>query len=210
MQSYEIIKEYKSFDTNFNNSDSTLTILKLLEKVIKNNVDGDIVEMGCHRGFLLYHIRLLLNKLNCNKELYGVDSFEGLPELDDIDIVDKTNPFFKKGDMKCDLEDVYKVFKNLKKPKLLKGFFNKIDKLDYPKRVCFSHFDGDLYSSIMDSFEIIYPRLENGGVIVVDDYNFIETPGVKKACKEFLKNKIGYSYTEHGKLIYVHSNKPLI
>lgn len=208
MQSYNVIKEYQSFQSNFNTKEQTLTVLTHLEQVILNNVVGDIIEMGCHKGYLLYHIQLLLNRLNADKVLYGVDSFKGLPELSDADLSEYH--YFKKGDLECEIENVYEVFNNLKKPTLLKGFFSDIDKSEYPDKVCFSHFDGDLYTSIMDSFNLIFPKLEKQSIIVVDDYTFNKTPGVKKACDEFLKDKLGYYYIENDKLIYIHSEKPLI
>jgi O-methyltransferase len=94
--------------------------------------------------------------------------------------------------------------------------FKDIPKNKLPKSICFAHIDGDLYSSVKDSLDKIYPLLCKGAIVVIDDYydpkkhKFIENklnenkwnksknrkyhiknlfPGVKKACDEFFKDK---------------------
>ena len=55
------------------------------------------------------------------------------------------------------------------------------------------HLDTDLYFSTKDSLIFFYEKLEKNGIILCDDYNFINELGVKKAFKDFKKipaNKI--------------------
>jgi len=52
-----------------------------------------------------------------------------------------------------------------------------------------------MYESILNSFEKVYDKMSIGGIIVIDDYNWEVTPGVKKATEEFLKDK-----KENGKI----------
>ena len=55
----------------------------------------------------------------------------------------------------------------------------------------FVHIDVDLFAPTFDSLAYFYPRLVTGGVIVVDDYGFVNWPGVKKAADRFCRsNKI--------------------
>ena len=45
--------------------------------------------------------------------------------------------------------------------------------------------DGDMYSSTMDAVEALYPRLQSGGYILVDDYGAV--PGCREAIDEYRK-----------------------
>ena len=53
----------------------------------------------------------------------------------------------------------------------------------------FAFFDGDFYSSIMDSFKKVYHKMQPGGIILVHDYDWPVFPGTKKACDDFLADK---------------------
>ena len=46
----------------------------------------------------------------------------------------------------------------------------------------FVHLDVDLYQSTIDCLKYFYPRLVNGGIILIHDFH---TDGIKKAIKEF-------------------------
>jgi hypothetical protein len=49
--------------------------------------------------------------------------------------------------------------------------------------------DCDLYQSYLDTFEFVWPRLEQGGFIHLDEYFSLKFPGGKLATDEFLQNK---------------------
>ena len=49
---------------------------------------------------------------------------------------------------------------------------------------CFVSLDTDLHDPILSGLEFFYPRMVNGGVILVDDY-FSTYDGVKKAVDSF-------------------------
>jgi hypothetical protein len=51
-------------------------------------------------------------------------------------------------------------------------------------RFCFVHIDVDLYQPTRDSLEFFYPRMSPGGMIVCDDYGYVNCPGAKQACDE--------------------------
>jgi O-methyltransferase len=48
------------------------------------------------------------------------------------------------------------------------------------------HLDVDLYESTKDCLEYFVPRLAPGGVIVLDDYDAPNCPGVRMAAEELL------------------------
>ena len=49
--------------------------------------------------------------------------------------------------------------------------------------------DCDLYESYLDTFEFVWPRLEQGGFIHLDEYYSLKFPGAKLATDEFFKDK---------------------
>ena len=55
-------------------------LLKIIEYIKNNNIDGDIVECGVWRGGNLICAQLYLNQLNLKKKIYGFDTFEGMTE----------------------------------------------------------------------------------------------------------------------------------
>ena len=58
---------------------------------------------------------------------------------------------------------------------------------------CFVFIDADLYQPIYEGLHWFYPRLAKGGYIVVDDYNWSDYPGPKKAVHDFSR-EVGISY----------------
>lgn len=150
------------------------------------DIPGDVVELACNIGTTALYIRRLLNMLESDKIYHVYDSFEGLPEPEEID-----GDRCKKGDMQKDQSDFEKSFidAGLKLPVIHKGWFAEIPDNEYPDKICFAFFDGDFYSSILDSFCKVYHKMSKGGVIIVHDYEGAQLPGVKVACDYFLKDK---------------------
>jgi hypothetical protein len=50
--------------------------------------------------------------------------------------------------------------------------------------LCLARFDTDYYPSTRIEFEVLYPKLVSGGVIIVDDYGFYQ--GARRATDEYL------------------------
>lgn len=53
----------------------------------------------------------------------------------------------------------------------------------------FVHIDVDLYQPTLDSLKFFYPRLNQGAIILCDDYGLTTCPGATEAMDEFLKDK---------------------
>ena len=50
--------------------------------------------------------------------------------------------------------------------------------------IAWAHIDVDIYKSINDSIDYIYPRLVPGGFMVFDDYGYPSCPGARRAVDE--------------------------
>ena len=53
------------------------------------------------------------------------------------------------------------------------------------RRYRFVHLDLDMYEPTYACLEYFYPRLVEGGVIVLDDYGFLDWPGCKAATDKW-------------------------
>lgn len=156
--------------------DRISVIMQLL--VQTRHLEGSIAEVGVYKGGVAYY----LNKLSHGKKVYLFDTFEGIPMSGEHDrhIV---------GDFSdTSLEEVSKYFKNDKNVKLIKGIFpeSALSISDFV-RFSFVHLDADQYESTLNSLKFFYNRMVGGGVIVCDDYHYLN--GVDKAISEFLQDK---------------------
>lgn len=148
-------------------------------------VPGDVVELGCHVGETSKILQRVIEKRAPSfRQLYVYDSFQGLPAPDS-----EKGDGFVEGTLKCDRQDVIENFvnNNLRIPTIVEGWFKDAEVL--PEQICFAFFDGDLYSSIKDSFELIWDRVSPGGIIAVHDYHSEMLAGVRIATSEFLADK---------------------
>lgn len=163
-----------------------------LNKVLEQNLEGDVVELGCHRGTTSVYIKRILNLHNSNKEFHVYDSWEGLPEKLDADISEVPwSSRFSKGSLKVNKESFVNRFKSekLEIPFIHSGWFGEISDKEYPEKICFAFLDGDFYSSILDSLNKIYHKVVPGGIIVIDDCGWNALPGCKKAVDDFMQDK---------------------
>lgn len=159
-------------------------ILSQLQKVIDNQVSGEVVELGCNVGTMSLFIQGLLTA-KTPKPYHVYDSFQGLPLPE---IQDGESERFCEGVFAVTPQAVIDHFAemSLPVPVIHKGWFKD---QQYPEKICFAFFDGDLYSSIMDSWVKVYPKLTRGAIVCVHDYRYSELPGVETACMEFLKGR---------------------
>lgn len=172
---------------------STMVNIENMRYILDNfymtkDVPGDVVELGCNVGTTALYIRRLLNILNNGKVSHVYDSFEGLPDAIEHD---GNPPRLNKGNLAKEQSAFEQSFKDagLEFPVIHKGFFGEIPDHEYPEQISFAFFDGDLYTSILDSFRKVYHKVSKGGIIIVHDYEGAGLPGVKKACDLFLEDK---------------------
>ena len=162
-------------------------------------VEGDFVEMGCYKGDTSLLLAEMLWKSRGAdaveksvekpvKKLWIYDSFEGLPEKGARD-ESELGVNFQKGELAVGKREVKERFlrAGLPVPVIKKAWFNELTEVDLPFKIAFAFLDGDLYESIKDSLRLVGPRMSEGGVIIVHDYNNPALPGVGRAVDEWLR-----------------------
>lgn len=202
----DILAKHPILPTGMMSKEQIRIILKNLKEVLDSKIEGDIVELGCHGGSTSLFIQRLLKHYNSEKEFHVYDSFLGLPDKQEEDETKITDEFFK-GRFKSTEKNLILSFKDadLAPPIIHVGWFKDIPDQEYPEKIAFAFFDGDFYSSIIDSFNKVYPRLSKGARICIDDYKYNVLPGVEKACRDFLKGK-----PEEGAMVEHHCQGILV
>lgn len=167
-----------------------------------SHIIGDYAEFGVWRGDTLataYHFTKAMSSTFKRFEemnFHAFDSFEGFPQLSDIDKF----PQFKTGGRYCSEEEFMKFMndKNVDMGKLrvTKGWFNKTltkeskawdDIKD--ESLSLAWIDCDLYESTIDVLEFVKSKMIPGGLMIFDDWFCFAgnpTKGEQKAVVEFL------------------------
>jgi len=176
-------------------------ILFYLKEVIDKKIAGDIVELGCNVGTTSIFIKKFLNIYAPERNFHVYDSWEGLPPkvLQDKSLRSDVQQFYK-GFCKTSKDVFLEAFRyfNLNPPIIHSGWFNKIPDSEYPEKICFAFYDGDFYTSITDSLNKTFHKIQSGGVIIIDDITSernASLPGCEQAVIDFLKDKeMSYDY----------------
>lgn len=163
-----------------------------LATVLERQIPGDIVEFGCYVGTTSLVIRKLLDGYDESdtRRLHVYDSFAGLPEKTEQD-ASTAGLDFRAGRLWAQKRDLIHQFQSagLRTPVIHKGWFNELTAKEIPSHIAFAFLDGDFYSSIIDSLRLVWPRMVEGGRLVIDDYQREALPGVSRAIRDFFRAK---------------------
>lgn len=174
-----------------------------IKNVVRDKVEGDVVEMGCWNGGCGAFMSWCVEKFGSDKKVWLFDSFEGLPELVKEDsewanrqkkvrLRDEGSEEIKStGFMVASEENVKKALKKLsvgKNTNILKGWFqDSLPKVkDKIGKISVLRLDGDLYESTLYCLEEMYDMVSPGGYVVIDDYHL---EGCRRALYEFFYKK---------------------
>jgi O-methyltransferase len=166
---------------NWHSLDRKYTLDQLLKVVV--HLDGDMAECGTYKGASAYRMCLALGKSGKIAHLF--DSFEGLSAPGEWD-----GDYWATGALRTPEASVRKALAEFGNYRVYKGWIPERFKEVADGRFSFVHIDVDLYQPTLDSLEFFYPRIVEGGVIVMDDYGFVTCPGAKRAADEFFSQKL--------------------
>ena len=142
---------------------------------------GDILEIGCASGGSGFMIASRAAADKVPARMWLVDTFDGLVKSSAVDV-------HQNGAMRGPTAVGVREFldsNGVSGVTVLSGTFpDAFDFTDIQFR--FVHLDVDIYQSMKDAFEAIWPRMVPGGIVVLDDYGEAECPGVTKFVDEVL------------------------
>ncbi len=185
---------FQRFQSRFNLAQYFLATLPVV---------GARAECGVYRGataLLLCHAWRARQPEFRGSEFYLVDSYSGSSQSGEQDLIPVRDADGER------MESFFPAGKTDTSPDLVRGFFG-----DFPEvQICagwippvlstlpdrewaFVHLDVTLYEPTLAALEYFYPRLNQGGAILCDDYGSIFCPGSQKAWDEFcVRNDVSF------------------
>ena len=177
------------------------TLCKSVEYIVKNKIPGGFVECGVFKGGSMMAIADTLRRLgDTSRDLYLLDTFKGMPAPTAVDVSAKgivaaeywrsrvTDGSDHANWCNAPLESVKEAMALIDYP---------ADKLHYivgkventlpehaPESLALVRLDTDFYESTKHELIHLYPRLNKGGVLIIDDYGFWK--GSARATEEYI------------------------
>jgi len=158
--------------------------------------NGDYYEFGLFKGYSFWHAQKTAREMGAETmRFFGFDSFEGLPDVEGPDLTDRGD--FYKGQYSCSFEQVRdsldKAGADWNRTFLTKGFFDESLRPEIRGEmemgpVAIALIDCDLYASTRDVLWFLEPLLQEGSIVVFDDWNCFDADpnrGQRRARSEF-------------------------
>lgn len=178
--------------------------IRALRHVEARGIPGAIVECGVWRGGNLALAGMVRNELGFDREIFAYDTFAGMtaPTAHDHKAVVEVDTAAKFSELQRDdhndwcyasLEDVRDNFARLAgaeaQLRTIEGPVQEtlIDPANLPGDIAILRLDTDFYDSTKVEMEVLYPKLQSGGVLIVDDYG--EWAGARKAVDEYFSGR---------------------
>ncbi len=221
LETFRAIKEFTATST-----ERQAGLIAAVEYVVQNKIAGDFVECGVWRGGSTMAAALTLKRCgDTSRDLYLFDTYEGMsaPTSEDVmfdgqkasDILSEVKPAEGFGNYWCvaGLEDVTRNLHSTGYPKdklhFVKGKVEDTVPKQAPEKIAILRLDTDWYESTAHELNHLYPRLVEGGVLIIDDYG--HWLGARKAVDDYfaaqpikpLLNRLDYT----GRLLVKRSGK---
>lgn len=173
---------------------------RAVEYIVDNGISGSIVECGVWKGGSIMAIAAKLLQLGrTDVDLYLFDTFEGMPAPEDVDrdcdgrgaqeIMEKqeraTSKVWAISPEDEVRRNVSSVGYPLERIHFVRGKVEDTLPGNAPDAIALLRLDTDWYASTRHEMEHLYPRLSQGGVLIVDDYGHWN--GARKAIDEYFQ-----------------------
>jgi hypothetical protein len=176
-------------------------LYEAVRHVVRTGVPGDFAECGVWRGGSSMMAALTFAACgDTGRELYLYDTYEGMPKPSkrDVDLLgesaldtwdEETRSVADHIRCEASLEDVQHNLGTTGYPtdriRFIRGKVQDTIPVNVPDRIAVLRLDTDWYDSTLHELEHLYPRLQPGGALIIDDYGHWE--GVRQAVDEYFK-----------------------
>jgi O-methyltransferase len=191
---YEMVR-----DRTMTTPASVWALVAAVRYVVDAGIQGDVVECGVWRGGSMMAVaHTLLEQGDVGRGLHLFDTFEGMPEPTDKDVlwsgasasdlmVTETGANADMLWARASLEDVTEGMSSTGYPEELvhcvRGRVEETIPGRAPDRIALLRLDTDWYESSKHELEHLYARLSPGGVLILDDYAWWK--GARRATDEY-------------------------
>lgn len=165
------------------------SLRECVTQVIRDGVPGDLLEAGTWRGGSAIYMRAVLEALgDPDRTVWVADSFEGLPPPDAESYpADAGDTWHTWDELAVSLPQVQANFAKYglldDRVRFLKGWFRDTLPVAPVERLAVLRLDGDMYESTLDTLRPLYPKVAEGGFVIVDDYGGLSP--CKQAVDEY-------------------------
>ena len=196
----EIIEKVRPF--TMTSAERLYALIEAVKYVVKNDIPGSIVECGVWKGGSMMAVAETLRKLGVtDRQLFLYDTFAGMtpPTEEDKAHDEQTAAELLVKDANKKEESVVWAYSTIEEVK------ENIGRVDYPRNnihfiegdilqtvpgadpgaIALLRLDTDWYESTKHEMEHLYPKLNQSGVLIIDDYGFWK--GSRKAVDEYLE-----------------------
>lgn len=200
----EIIKAVKPY--TMTSIERLFGLIEAVKYIVEKGIEGDIVECGVWKGGSMLAVAETLVKLgDSSRKLLLYDTFEGMTapqEVDESFSKEKAASLLDKDKHKksesvvwaySGLDEVKATMQKSAYPQenilYFKGDVLKTLPENLPDSIALLRLDTDWYESTKHELVHLYPKLQQRGVLIIDDYGYWK--GSRKAVDEyFAENKI--------------------
>jgi hypothetical protein len=175
-------------------------LYKAVEYVVQMRVQGDFVECGVWRGGSVVMMALAARHFgDTQRSMWLYDTFSGMtaPSSADIQAItdrsaqdvlnanekNETNPFWAVASRDVVKANLHRTGYPIDQFRIVAGDILETLPASSPQQVAILRLDTDWYESTRHELHCLYPRLVQGGVLIVDDYGYWK--GARKAVDEF-------------------------
>lgn len=153
------------------------------------NIPGDAAELGVYRG----GFAALINSAFPRRTLRLFDTFTGFPS-EDVQMEREMGLAHIKAEdfLDASVELVRERMPFPETVKFYKGRFPESFSLCPDTDFAFVSIDADLYAPTAAALPLFWKRLNQGGIIMVHDYNSAQFPGAGRAVREFCRKNALY------------------
>lgn len=151
-------------------------IQECIATIETEDVPGDLIETGVWRGGACIFMRANLKAWgDTTRKVWAADSFEGLPRPNaatyEADAGDKLHQF---SGLAVGVQQVRHNFERYglldDQVEFLVGWFKDTLPTAPIEQLALARLDGDMYESTIQAIEALYPKLSDGGFLIIDDY----------------------------------------
>jgi len=179
------------------------SLIEAIKYIHREGIIGDIVECGVWKGgSMLAAADTLMSLQDTGRQLYLYDTFEGMSQPTDKDLNyrgEKADDILQQDqDKDHNLVWAYSTLDTVKHTMNLSNYpasqikyiVGKVEDTipaTLPERIALLRLDTDWYESTKHELVHLFPRLQPGGVLIIDDYGFWQ--GARKAVDEYFSEQ---------------------
>lgn len=198
LPSFRYSPKFKFFGSSLRYSPREKMLETAIDYAANSELEGDYLEFGVFRGKSFTAAFYFAQMKNLESmRFYAFDAFQGLPEIKGVDA--EGYEHFEEEQCYCDIDTFKKNISesgvDLNKVEIVPGWFDEVlneeTKKKLPlKKASVALIDCDLYESTVPVLNFITDYLQNGTVLIFDDwFCFRGDPdrGEQKAFREWLE-----------------------